>query len=138
MHFLGGLEKENMIRIYGLRHHLKPLTQQLSDVINDCMVEGLQFPDNKRAHRFFFLEEDEFFYPEGRTSAYTILEISMMSGRSKETKKQFIHLLFSKIQSSLNISNTDLEITLLESPPCNWGFRGVTGDEATLDYSIQI
>ena len=25
-----------------------------------------------------------------------------------------------------------------ESPACNWGFRGMTGDEASLDYKIDV
>lgn len=32
----------------------------------------------------------------------------------------------------------DVEITIIESPACNWGFRGVTGDEAKLNYKVII
>jgi|GEM_PF-4641911 len=33
-----------MIRIYGIRENLRPITRRLSDVINSCMVEALEFP----------------------------------------------------------------------------------------------
>ena len=53
------------------------------------MVESLSFPKNKRAHRFINLEKEDFYYPEGRTDDYIIIEIMMISGRTVETKKSF-------------------------------------------------
>ncbi len=61
-----------MIRVYGLREKLNPIKSRLSDLINTCMVEALKFPPNKRAHRFFPLEREDLYYPEGRTDAYTV------------------------------------------------------------------
>mgnify|MGYP001595915054 CR=1 FL=1 len=127
-----------MIRIYGIKEKLNPIKAELSDIINQCMVEALSFPDNKRAHRFIPLDSDNYYYPEGRTDAYTVLEISLMSGRSVEAKKTLIHLLFKEIESNLGISPIDIEITIFESPASNWGFRGVTGDEAKLNYAVNV
>lgn len=127
-----------MIRIYGIKEKLNPIKLILSDVINQCMVEALAFPDNKRAHRFIPMEASDFYYPEGRTDAYTVIEISMMEGRSVEAKKKLIHLLFERIDSTLGISPVDVEITISESPACNWGFRGLTGDEAKLNYKVDV
>jgi hypothetical protein len=36
-------------------------------------VDALSFPQDKRAHRFFLLEADDFYYPAGRTPRYTIV-----------------------------------------------------------------
>ena len=127
-----------MIRIYGIKQKLNPLKAKLSDVINQCMVDALSFPDNKRAQRFILMEKEDYFYPEGRTDSYTVIEISMMEGRSVETRKNLIHLLFERINSELGISPVDVEITITESPPGNWGFRGMTGDEAKLNYQVNV
>jgi len=102
------------------------------------MVEALAFPENKRAHRFFPMKPEDFFYPEGRTEAYTVIEISLMEGRSVEARKKLIHLLFSSIEEHLGIAPADVEITLFEVPPSNWAFRGMTGDEAKLNYRINV
>ena len=127
-----------MIRIYGIKEKLNPVKAILSNVINQCMVEALSFPENKRAHRFLPMDKEDFFYPDGRTDAYTVIEISMMEGRSVEAKKRLIHLLFQRLESEVGIAPIDVEITITESPACNWGFRGITGDEADLDYKINI
>lgn len=125
------------VKIYGLREHLDPIKSQLSDVIHSCIVDALQYPPDKRAHRFFSLEPDDFFYPTGRTPRYTILELSMIEGRSVEAKKQLIRLLFDRVQS-LGISTQDLEMTIFETPKHNWGFRGLPGDEHQLNYKIDV
>jgi hypothetical protein len=81
---IGGESVMGQVKIYGLREHLSSeLKPKLSDVIHACVVEALQFPPDKRAHRFFPLEVEDFYYPEGRSSRYTIVEISMMEGREK-------------------------------------------------------
>lgn len=127
-----------MIRIYGLRERLQPLRANLSDVINESMVEVLQFPENKRAHRFFPMDSEDYYYPEGRTEAYTVIEITMMAGRSEQTRKKLIHTLFQKIEQKLGISPVDIEIMIYESPACNFGFRGFTGDEAPINYKVKV
>lgn len=127
-----------MIRIYGIKEQLDPIKAKISDVINQCMVEALSFPDNKRAHRFIPMKKEDYFYPDGRTDAYTVIEIAMMEGRSVEAKKKLIHLLFERIESEVGIRPIDVEITISESPACNWGFRGMTGDEAKLNYKVKV
>lgn len=127
-----------MIRIYGIKEQLNPIKAKLSDVINQCMVEALGFPADKRAHRFFPMAAEDFYYPAGRSAAYTVIEISMMQGRSIAARKTLIHSLFRDIEAQLQIKPVDVEITIFESPAENWGFRGMTGDEANLNYSIKV
>lgn len=62
----------------------------------------------------------------------------MMEGRSIDAKKKLIHLLFERLEKGVGISPSDVEITIYESPSCNWGFRGVTGDEAKLNYKVNV
>ena len=126
------------IKIYGLKQHLNPIKAQLSDVIHACMVEALAFPPDKRAHRFFPLEVEDFYDPSDRSPRYTILEISLFEGRSIETNKHLIRLLFERTQQALNFTPADLEITMTETPRHNWGFRGQAGDEISLNYSIEV
>lgn len=128
----------SQIKIYGLRTNLKDIKSKLSDIIHNCVVESLSYPKDKRAHRFINLEKDDFYFPEGRTDAYIIIEIMMISGRKVDTKKNLIKMLFKEIHEQLNISTTDIEISITENLASNWGFRGKTGDEVSLNYKIEI
>lgn len=126
------------IKIYGLKAHLNPIKARLSDVIHSCVVDALSFPPDKRAHRFFPLEPEDFYYPAGRTPRYIIVEISMFEGRTVETKKKLIRLLFERTQRELDLAPADLEITITETPKFNWGFRGEPGDEIGLNYKVEV
>lgn len=126
------------VKIYGLKLHLDLIKNSLSDVIHSCVMDALQFPADKRAHRFIGLDKVDFFMPAGRSDAYIIIEISMIEGRSVETRKKLIRLLFDRIKAEIGIDNMDVEVCIYESPACNWGFRGMHGDEITLNYNINV
>ncbi|WP_117170138.1 tautomerase family protein [Paraliobacillus sediminis] len=126
------------IKIYGVKDKLNPIKERVSDVIHSCMVETLQFPPDKKFHRFFPMDKENFYYASGRTEAYTVIEVSMFEGRTIEVKKQLINLLFERIKMELNISPQDIEITIFETPKNNWGIRGLPADELTLNYKVNI
>ena len=121
-----------------MKEHLNQVKAKLSDIIHSCVVEALHYPQDKRAHRFFGLERDDFYYPAGRTDKYIIIEISMFEGRSTETKKRLIRLLFERISAQLDISTQDIEMTIFETPRHNWGMRGLPGDEVDLNYQVDV
>ena len=62
----------------------------------------------------------------------------MITGRTVETKKKLIKRLFKEISSQLKIAPMNIEISIIESPASNWGFRGITGDEVSLNYKIEV
>ena len=128
-----------MIVIYGIKEHIDPIKQLLSDVLQQCLSRELGLPDDKRAHRFVPLDKEDFFFPQGRTEAYTVIEINMMEGRTVGTKKRLIKTIFSEVERQLGLSPIDIEITIKEQPSHCWGFRGMTGDEAQdLKYKINV
>lgn len=128
-----------MIVVYGIKDQLNPIKANLSDVIHSCMQSVLGMPEDKRAHRFVPLEREDFYYPGGRSDAYTVIEINMMSGRKPETQKALIKSLFHELESQLSLPPIDVEITIKEQQPHQWGFRGMTGDEANdLKYKVNV
>ena len=128
----------SQIKIYGLATFLRPRRAQLSDAIHTCLVDALQLPVDKRFHRFIALEKEDFIYPPGRSEAYIILELSMFEGRTVESKKRLIRLLYERLSTQLGIAAEDLEITISETPRHNWGIRGVPGDELSLSYKVDV
>ena len=126
------------VKIYGRKEALKNIRQRLSDTVHNVIVDILKFPQDKRYHRFIALDEEDMIFPDDKSSSYMIIEIMMMSGRSVETKKTLIRSLFSAIEIQIGIVVNDLEICIIEAPACNWGFRGINGDEIVLNYKVEI
>lgn len=126
------------VKVFGLKGSLNPMKLMLSEVIHSCVVDAFQMPLDKKFHRFFPLDFEDFYYASGRTSAYTIIEVSILEGRSVEAKKKLIRLLFQRIEETFQISPQDVEITIIETPKSNWGIRGIPGDEIEMNYRVNI
>ncbi|MDU8924843.1 tautomerase family protein [Pasteurellaceae bacterium LIM206] len=126
-----------MIIVYGLKQPLGPRKTALMQVIFDCLHLQLGIPPHKHTLRFIGLEREDFYYPEGRSENFIVIEINLMSGRTEASKKRLIKMLFSSIEQNVDIAPIDVEITINEQPAHCWGFRGMTGDEAKdLTYDI--
>ncbi|MDO4625826.1 MAG: tautomerase family protein [Pasteurellaceae bacterium] len=126
-----------MIIVYGLKEQLQQRKTRLCEAIYHCLDLSLGIPPKKHALRFIGLDEQDYFYPDGRSLNYTVIEINLMAGRTEFTKKRLIKMLFSELQDKLGIQPIDVEITIKEQPAHCWGFRGMTGDEANdLTYDI--
>jgi hypothetical protein len=82
------------IKIFGVQEKLNPIKGRLSEVIHSCVVEAFKLPADKKNHRYFPMDKEDFHYASGRTEAYTLIEISIFEGRSVESKKYLIRLLF--------------------------------------------
>ena len=101
----------SQIKVFGLRSHLGPIIPQVSDIIHSCVVDALDYPPDKRAHRFFQLDRSEFFYPAGRTDQYTIIELSMFEGRTTETKRKLIRLIADPRATQLSSNRLVIEVS---------------------------
>lgn len=126
------------VKVFGLKKELNKNKKKISEVIHSCIVDGLKFPLDKKFQRFFPLEESDFYFPNDRTEKYTIIELSMFEGRSVDTKKEFIRLIYKRFQEQLNISGNDIELTIFETPKSNWGIRGLPADELSLNYKVNL
>ena len=126
-------------KIYGLRKVMDPVKIALSDAIHECVAEALQFPPEKRLQRFFPMDEADFHFGSvDRTEKYTIIEITMFEGRSVDTIKSLINLLYEKVPQATGIPKSDIDIMISELPKHAWGLQGAIGDEQSLGYSVAV
>ncbi len=125
------------VKIYGERAHLSRVRAALSEVVHACLCQALGLPADKRFQRFIGFDAADFIHPPDRSAAYTIIEISLFEGRTAAAKRALLELLMARIPA-LGIAAQDLEITLFETPPANWGIRGRTGDQLALSYRIEV
>ena len=47
----------------------------------------------------------------------------MIAGRKPETQKALIEALFKQIENQLSLSPVDVEITIKDQEPYQWGFK---------------
>ncbi|HSY68812.1 MAG TPA: tautomerase family protein [Edaphobacter sp.] len=126
------------VKIFGLRRSLQNSRAAISQAIHLSVMEALEYPAEKKFHRFIALDEEDFIYPQDRSERYIIIEISIFEGRSIEAKKMLIRLLYERIPQLSGISAQDIEITIFETPRHSWGIRGMPGDEVRLNYKVEV
>ncbi len=126
------------VKIYGLKSNLDENKLTISNAIHQSVMAALQYPLEKKFHRFISLEQDDFVYPSDRSEKYIIIEISMFEGRSVAAKKTLIKQIYSNLGVQVGISAQDIEITIFETPKENWGIRGMPGDELALGYKVEV
>ena len=126
------------VKIYGLARHIEDKRTKISEAIHSAVMTALEYPAHKKFHRYFYLDDENFMYPDDRSSCYTIIEFSIFEGRSKRAKRSLISEVFSNLETSAGISPQDVEITIFETPKSNWGIRGKPGDDLLLDYKVDV
>lgn len=126
-------------KIYGIREHLVPIRDALSDAVNESISVGLAFPRERRLQRFFPMDRADFIFPaHERSERYTIIEIETFQGRSKEVLKRLVSELYARVPAATGIEPRDLDVIISEQPRHAWGLMGENGDEIALTYKVAI
>lgn len=124
-------------KVYGRRSEWLDRREALSDHLHAALVSAWQFPQEKRFQRFLWLDDDDLVAP-GRGDAYLIVELLAFTGRSPEAKRELVRQVYDRVCGGLDLPVDDLELVIVESPPANWGIRGMGGDELTLGYPVTL
>ena len=105
--------------------------------IQRALVEGIRIPEHDRDIRIIEYPQVGFHAPPGRGLAYSVLEISMFAGRSREAKGR----LYAALQRELGVfgvAEGDLKVIIHDVPFDNWGLRGTPADPATLTFKVDV
>lgn len=126
-------------KIYGIKEHLVPVRQAMSDAVNESISIAFQFPAERRLQRFFPMEKADFIYPPSeRSERYTIIEISTFEGRSKDTLKQLVREIYKRVPAATGIAPRDIDVIITQQPRHAWGLMGEPGDEIGLTYKVNV
>ena len=124
------------VKVYGNRQVWGERRAEVSDALHRALVGAWQIPEDKRFHRFLLLDDGDLVAP--RSDAYLMIEIVAFSGRSREAKRELIRRMYDDVAPALGLAADDLELVVLESPAESWGIRGRSGDELTLNYTVDV
>ncbi|WP_214327737.1 tautomerase family protein [Nonomuraea sediminis] len=117
------------VKVYGRREVWAGRQREISDALQACLVSAWGIPEDKRFHRFFLMDPDDFVCPQ-RSERYLIVEVVCFTGRSDEAKRALVRAISEVFD--------DVEITVIEMPMVNWGIRGVPAEELSLPYKVEV
>ncbi|GAA1867272.1 tautomerase family protein [Myceligenerans crystallogenes] len=124
------------VKVYGNRSAWRSRRDELSDAVHAALVGAWRIPEDKRFHRFCWLDDGDLVAP--RSDAYLIVEIDCFEGRTREAKRELIRAMYDDVAPGLGLAADDLELVIRESPRENWGIRGMSGDELKLGYRVEV
>lgn len=98
--------------------------KRLLDAVHSSLVEAFKIPDRDRVQRIVEFKKDDFEIPQDRTGFFTIIEITILPGRSLEAKKNLYTTINQKLSGIGYQNPNDIVIVLNEPDLNNWGIRG--------------
>lgn len=107
------------------------------EAVQAALVEGILIPDRDRCVRLLEFDEDSVIVPPDVEPNYTVIEISLFSGRSIEAKRRLYKALVERL-APFGLAPRDIKIILHEVPRENWGLRGLPGSEIELDFKVEV
>lgn len=113
-----------LVKVEILSGKSKEYKKQLLDGIHQALEDALKIESWDRFQRLYELEPDHFERGGNKTDQFTMIEIMMFPGRTREQKALLYKRITEELWERLAIRNTDLFIVLQEPPNENWGLAG--------------
>ncbi len=108
------------------------------DAVQSALREALKIPEWDRTLRLIQHQASHFAVPPGRGEKFTLVEVTMFSGRSIGAKRALYQAIVRNL-ATLGVPALDIKITLIEVPPENWGLRGgMPASEIDLGFKIDV
>jgi phenylpyruvate tautomerase PptA (4-oxalocrotonate tautomerase family) len=108
------------------------------EAVHSALQEALKIPAGDRTLRLIEHAPSHFAIPPGRGEKFTLVEVTMFSGRSIDAKRRLYQAIVRNFDA-IGVPPTDIKITLIETPPENWGLRGgLPASEIDLGFKIDV
>ncbi len=108
--------------------------KMLLQSIHEALMLVLQIEDDDRFQRLYELDAACFERRAAKTDKFTLIELTLLPGRSKEIKRNVIKEVTRLLGERLEIQATDIIIIMHEPPFDNWGCYGEQGSELGFQY----
>ena len=109
----------------------------IGTAIQAALIAAIKIPADDRDFRILEYPADAFLPPPGRGPNYSVLEITLFSGRSLEAKRNLYAALVDAM-APFDLAPTDLKIILVEVARENWGLGGKPGSEIELGFKVEV
>lgn len=111
--------------------------REFIEAVQAALVAGILIPERDRCVRLAEYDEDAFIAGEDKGPHYTVVEISLFTGRSIEAKRRLYAELVARV-APFGLAPHDLKVILHEVPRENWGLRGLPASEIDLGFKVDV
>ena len=114
----------------------KTFLNEFKEEIINSIIDVLKLPSDDK--NIFIMEyEKEHF--EMKDPYKYLIEITMFSGRTDETKRLLFSTIVERLNNKLNIEKESIFILINEQPLNNWGIRGgKSAEDIDLEFKVDI
>ena len=95
------------------------------DAVHVALENAIQIENWDRFQRLYEIEDDLFERSKNKTDKFTMIEITMFPGRTKEQKSKLYKEIVKELNQRLGIEPTDIFIVINEPANENWGLAGI-------------
>ena len=114
-----------LVKIEILKGKTPEYKKMLLEGVHAALEKSLGIGSWDRFQRLYELDPECFEMSDSKSDKFTMIEISMFPGRSKEQKKALFEEIVKELDSRLGIVNTDIFILINEPDNENWGLAGI-------------
>lgn len=107
------------------------------EAVQAALVAGLLIPEADRSVRLLEFDDDCIITPPQAGPSYTVIEISLFSGRSLEAKRRLYAAMAANL-APFGLAPHDIKVILHEVPQENWGLRGLPASEIDLGFKVDV
>ena len=111
--------------------------EALIAAVQAALVDAIRIPDSDRTVRILEYPPQCFAMRPGSGPRYSIVEISMFSGRSIEAKRRLYAALVQAFEP-FGVPASDVKVILHDLPRENWGVGGVALSDVELGFTVEV
>ena len=113
-----------LVKIEILKGKTPEYKKMLLEGVHAALEKSLGIGSWDRFQRLYELDPEYFEMSDSKSDKFTMIEITMFPGRSREQKKLLYEEILKELSSRLDIDRTDVFITINEPANENWGLAG--------------
>ena len=113
-----------LVRIEIIKGKSASYKKELLECVHSALIESLGIEDWDRFQRIVEIDREFFETTSGKSDNFTIIELTLFPGRTREQKRAVIEGITEKLHGVLAIPKEDIFIIINEPPPENWGLGG--------------
>ena len=123
-----------LVKVEIIKGKSREYKRLLLQAIHEALMLALEIEDDDRFQRIYELEPEDFERRGAKTDQFTLVELVLLPGRSRELKRSVIREITRLLGERLGIPATDIIIITHEPQLDNWGVYGEQAGETALPY----